>query len=343
MRKIAAFCLIVLTALFLLSRNTAETKRYQTSFFDLFDTYTELTIYAPGEAEATEIAALAKEELTVCHQLFDIYNAYEGLNNLHTVNQNAGIAPVQVDQRIIDLLLFGKEIYGLTDGQVNIAMGSVLELWHDQRTAGIEDPENAALPDMEALEDAALHMNIDDLVIDEQALTVYLTDGDMRLDVGAIAKGFATERAAQLMIAGGAESALLSVGGNVRAIGQRGDGTSWQVGIQNPDLEADASNIATVALEDSSMVTSGNYQRYYIVDGKRYHHIIDPQTLMPSQYVQSVSILAGDSGVADALSTALFTASVEQGTEILMRFSGAEALWIDMSGEVIQSGGFVTE
>jgi thiamine biosynthesis lipoprotein len=343
MKKTAAFLLIGLIAILLLPRDTAEPKRYQTGFFDLFDTYTELTVYASGEAEATAIAAMAKDELTVCHRLFDIYNAYEGVNNLQTVNQNAGIMPVRVDPRIIDLLLFGKEIYAATGGQVNIAMGSVLELWHEKRAAGIEDPENAALPDMEALREAARHMNIDDLVIDERAMTVYLKDGAMRLDVGAIAKGFATERAAQTMVANGAESALLSVGGNVRAIGPHADGTPWQVGIQNPDLSAGAGSIATVALENRSMVTSGSYQRYYMVDGKRYHHIIDPQTLMPSEYVQSVTVLAVDSGVADALSTALFTVSVEQGAEILKRFDGAEAFWIGINGEMIKSGGFVTE
>jgi len=343
MKKLLAVCIAVLLMLVIIvfPRNTQESKRFKASFLDLFDTYTELTIYAADETEATRLATAARDELRTCHQLFDIYNTYEGINNLKTINDNAGIAPVEVDQRIIDLLVFGKEMYELTGGRVNIAMGSVLELWHEKRTEGIADPESASLPDMDALEAAARHMDIDKLMIDELSMTVYLADPEMSLDVGAIAKGFATERAAQLLMADGAQSALLSVGGNVRAIGTRGDGTPWQVGVQNPDLSESAGDIATVALVDRSMVTSGSYQRYYTVDGVRYHHIIDPQTLMPSTYVQSVTILTEDSALADALYTALFTVSVEQGAEILSNFPNAEALWVDMEGEIFQTDGFM--
>ena len=343
MKKAAVVLIAIVLIIALMPRNTQESMRFKTSFLDLFDTYTELTIYASGEAEATQIAALARDELLACHQLFDIYHEYEGLNNIKTINDSAGMTAVSVDDRIIDLLVFAKEMYSKTGGQVNVAMGSVLSLWHDRRTAGIEDPENASLPDMDALYAASLHTNIDDLVIDEEAGTVFLRDAEMRLDVGAIAKGYASELTAQRMLAYGAESALLSVGGNVRAIGIRADGQAWQVGIQNPDLQNSADDIAVVALSSRSMVTSGSYQRYYIVNGVRYHHIIDPQTLMPSAFSQSVTICTEDSGVADALSTALFTVSVEQGKEILSRFSGAEALWVDMDGEMIQTDGFITE
>ncbi len=344
MKKAIAVCLMLLiVATVLFVQRTEDVKRYQTGFFDLFDTYTELTFYAEDADMAAAVAAAVKEELTVCHQLYDIYHEYEGMNNLKTINDNAGIAPVEVDRRIIELLLFSKEMYQKTGGQVNIAMGSVLALWHDKRTEGIEDPDNASLPDMDALLAAAQHMDIENLMIDEQAMTVYLADPEMRLDVGAVAKGFATERTAALIAALGVESALLSVGGNVRAIGLRGDGTPWQVGVQNPDLDAQESNVATVALENCSMVTSGSYQRYYVVDGIVYHHIIDPVTLMPAGYSQSVTILTEDSGIADALSTALFTVHIEQGKEILKGFDDVQALWITQDGEMVRTDGFVVE
>ena len=344
MKKIVGVGLVLLlAAAVLFIHNPQELKRYKTSFFDLFDTYTEITLYAADEAEVAGIAAAAKEELTICHQLYDIYHTYEGMNNLKTVNDNAGIAPVQVDARLIDLLLFGKEMYTKTGGQVNIAMGSVLALWHDHRTAGIANPSSASLPDAEALQAAAQHTDISQCMIDEQAMTVYLADPDMRLDVGAIAKGYAVERAAQQMLVQGAQSALISVGGNVRAIGQRADGTPWQVGVQNPDLASEESTIATVALRDSSMVTSGSYQRYYIVDGAIYHHIIDPETLMPSVYFQSVTIVTENSGIADVLSTALFTVPVAQGQAILERFPAAEAMWITQAGEQVKTDGFTIE
>ncbi len=338
MKKILIVCCAVLLLVVLMPRQTQSEKRFKASYLDLFDTYTELTIYAADDAEATNIAAAAEAELRICNDLYDIYHDYEGINNLKTVNDNAGIAPVTVDQRIIDLLLFGKQMYSLTGGQVNIAMGSVLKLWHDKRTEGIADPENASLPDMDALIAAAEHTNIDDLVIDEEQMTVFLADPEMLLDVGAIAKGFATERTAQAMTAYGVESALLSVGGNVRAIGMRGDGTPWQVGVQNPDLSQN--DLAVVALSGGSMVTSGSYQRYYKVNGVRYNHIIDPQTLMPAQYLQSVTILTENSGLADALSTALFTLSAAQGETLLSAFPGTEALWVDAEGIITETNGF---
>ena len=342
MKKIAVVCLAVVLIAVFIPYHTAKTQRFKTGFFDLFDTYSELTLYASSEADATQIAAAAKRELLTCHQLFDIYHEYEGLNNLKTVNDHAGEAPVTVDQRVIDLLVFAKQVFRQTDGQVNVAMGSVLKLWHEKRAEGIANPDHAALPEMAALQAAAQHTDINDLIIDEQARTVFLQDPLMLLDVGAIAKGFATERTSQMLIANGVESALLSIGGNVRSIGTHGDGTPWLVGIQNPDLSQSAEDIAVVALENSSMVTSGSYQRYYIVDGVRYHHIIDPQTLMPSAYAQSVTILTADSGIADALSTALFTVPVEQGKAMLSGFTQADALWVTLDDAIIKTEKFVT-
>ena len=341
MRKILSLfvAMLLLTGL-LPSAALGETTRYKSSFFDVFDTYSEIIVYTQSEAEAQTALQNAHNELLAYHQLFDIYNSYEGINNLKTVNDQAGLAPVTVDQRIIDLLLFAKDMYTQTDGRMNIAMGSVLSIWHDYRTAGIDDPVNAALPGMEELQAAAAHTDISRLIIDDEANTVFLSDSAMRLDVGAVAKGYAVERVAQQMIADGITSALLSIGGNVRAIGIRGDGASWRVSVQNPDLTATDQTLTTVDLTNLSLVTSGSYQRYYTVDGKTYHHIIDPDTLMPATYLWAVSVVTEDSGLADALSTALFTLSVEEGQALLQRFPGVEALWVNLDGTLVRSAGF---
>jgi len=317
-----------------------EPVRYKDSFFDVFDTYSEITVYAETEAAAKAIAEQAHAELLVFHRLYDIYNDYEGLTNLKTVNDLAGTAPVAVDGRIIGLLTFAKEMARETGGRMNVAMGSVLKLWHDSREAGLADPENAALPDGAALLAAAAHTDIDNLILDPDASTVYLADPAMRLDVGAVAKGYAVEQVAQQMTDDGVTSALLSIGGNVRAIGPKADGTLWRVNIQNPDLTAENQSLTTLDLADLSLVTSGSYQRYYTVDGKQYHHIIDPDTLYPAEAVWAVSVIAQDSGVADALSTALFTLPVEQGRALLDGFAGVEALWVNLDGTVERSDGF---
>ena len=154
----------------------AQPQRQSVSWFDVFDTVTILQGYTTSEEEFSEQAAALKVDLTEYHQLYDIYNSYPDMNNLKTVNDNAGVAPVQVDQKIIDLVKLGKEMYELTDGRVNIAMGSVLSLWHDAREAGLANPESAALPGMEALEEAAAHTDIDQVILDEEAGTIYLAD-----------------------------------------------------------------------------------------------------------------------------------------------------------------------
>lgn len=319
-----------------------QLSRYKASFFDVFDTYSEIIIYSADEASAQAELEQAHEALAAYHQLFDIYNDYEGLNNLKTVNDSAGVVPVAVDERILAMVSFAKDMYARTNGRMNIALGSVLTLWHDHRTAGLDDPANATLPDMAQLTAAAQHTDIASVVVDEAAGTLYLSDPEARLDVGAVAKGYAVERVAQDMIARGVSSAILSIGGNVRTIGTRGDGSSWRVNVQNPDLEAAVQSIATLDLLDLSLVTSGSYQRYYTVDGKQYHHIIDPDTLMPAAYTWAVSVVTQDSGLADALSTALYTLSIQDGKALLRNFPGVEALWVTLDGTLVRTDGFTT-
>lgn len=327
---------LLLAGLLLLSGCGAkrEMKNYKANFLTLFDTVTVMSGYAESEEAFRAVAQAFHDDLLEYHRLFDIYNEYDGVVNLKTINDHAGGAPVEVDGRIIDLLLFCRDIYQQTGGQVNVAMGSVLSLWHEAREAGIDDPENAALPDPEALNAAAEHMNFDSVIIDEERSTVQITDPLTRLDVGAVAKGYAVEQVCKKA----PEGLLVSVGGNIRPTGPKPDGTAWVVGIQNPDGTADQ-YLRTVQVSDMSVVTSGDYQRYYTVDGVAYHHIIDPQTLYPENRWRMVSILVPDSGVADGLSTALFCMSREEGQKFLDRY-GAEAMWVAPDGGVEYSPGF---
>lgn len=309
-------------------------KQYTSTFLTLFDTVTSIVGRAESEQAHMETAQAIHDELLVYHQLFDIYNDYEGINNLKTVNDNAGIAPVVVDRAIIDLLLSCREYYELTDGLVNVAMGSVLVLWHEARNDGLNDIANARLPDSEKLSEAAKHMDFSCVVIDEDASTVYITDAEARLDVGAVAKGWSAQRVAENAPSG----LLISVGGNVIATGAKdANGTPWRVGVQNPD--GGENYLHTLNITGGSVVTSGDYQRCYMVDGKIYHHIIDPETLYPSTYWRSVTILCEDSGLADALSTALFLLPYEAGLA-LAENCGAQAMWVNEAGEQFYTPSF---
>ena len=331
--------LVLLAALLLTGCAVPETKpaadqQYTATFLNLFDTVTTIIGRAEREEAFKEISQAIHDDLLYYHQLFDIYNDYDGVNNIKTINDNAGVAPVKVDKAIIDLLLDCRAYYELSGGKVNVMMGSVLQLWHEARNDGIADPAHAKIPAMEALQKAAEHCSFDALQIDEEALTVYISDPNGRLDVGAIAKGWATQRAAEKA----PEGMLLSVGGNVCATGPKlSDGTPWVIGIQDPD--AADKNLHTVFVTKASVVTSGDYQRTYLVEGSAYHHIIDPDTLMPSNYWRSVSVICQDSGLADALSTALFLMDGEAGRELAEK-CGAEVLWVAADGAEYWTDGF---
>lgn len=345
MRRVIAFCLCVVLALSCAACHKAPEKtKYSAYYFDYFDTATTIIGYTESkeafDATCAEIVALLEEY----HRLYTIYNRFEGVNNLVTVNDLSDGAhkAVTVDRKILDMLRFAKEMHQKTDGYVNVAMGSVLKIWHIYRNAGIDDPSTAVLPPMDKLTAAAEHTDINDLILDEQAGTVYLSDPQMLLDVGAIAKGYAVEAVAKYLEDKGVTGYLLNVGGNVRTLGMAGDGDKpWNVGIENPDREdTEKPYIEYLHLSGQSLVTSGSYQRYYEVDGVRYHHIIDPDTLMPGTNYRSVSVLTGDSGLADAFSTALFLMPYEQGKALVESTQGVEAMWVMPDGEQRYSAGF---
>lgn len=311
-----------------------EKTQYQATFLELFDTVTTIIGYAESEEEFQQTVGQLKDSLEEYHQLFDIYETYEGMNNLKTINDQAGMAPVKVDRRIIDLLSDCRNYYEATDKKVNVAMGSILSLWHETRTAGIEDPENARLPEPELLQEAALHCSFDTVIIDEENSTVFLSDPEQSLDVGAVAKGWSVQRVCEQAPSG----LLVSVGGNVYATGAKPDkDTPWVVGIQAPQKPEDF--LHTLYLSKGSIVSSGDYQRYYQVDGVAYHHIIDPDTLYPASQWRAVTVVCQDSGLADALSTALFLLPKEEGERLLKEFD-ARAMWVDKEGNQYYSEGF---
>ncbi len=306
---------------------------------EYFDTVITVVGYENTEAEFNAVADGILSELAEYHRLYSIYHRFDGLENLCTINElvDGAHRTVTVDRRIIDMLLYAKEMYTLTDGMVNIAMGSVLSLWHDYRELGSDNPAQASLPPTEKLKSAALHTDITKMVIDEENCTVTLTDPLMKLDVGAIAKGYATEMVARSFEEKGVTGYVLNVGGNIRTLGTKPDNSEWTVGIENPSGDE---YLAYLKLKGESVVTSGSYQRYYVVDGKRYHHIIHPDTLMPAEGFTSVSVVCRDSGLGDALSTALFCLPQDAGMALVESLPDVEAMWVDGDGEKTVSPGF---
>lgn len=343
MKKIlSVFLAFTVVFAFASCTNTAKTKeKYKASFLDLFDTASTVIAYDYSQDEFDRKYEKFYNELKTYDELFDIYKHYDGVINLYDVNKLASKSPVKVDKKIIDMLLYGKDIYKTTEGKMNICMGSVLGLWHDEREYGINNPDEAKLPDMSKLKEASKHTDIDNLVIDETNRTVYFNDPQMKLDVGAIAKGYAVEQISEWAKENLWSSAAISIGGNVSTFGYKNDDgkTKWTIGIENPDTSA-SDYLLTLNITDECIVTSGDYQRYYTVDGKKYCHIINPDTLMPSEYMTSVSVVCKDSSFGDAMSTALFNMSIEDGKKLVDSLDSVEAVWVDKEYNKTFSNGF---
>lgn len=329
-RWIAAALLVIIA--FSLCACEKKMQRFSRTYWDLFDTYTTFICYAESEEDFNKASGIVYDTLLECHRLFDGYNTYEGINNLYVLNSHAMLAPVKVDEKLFDLIDRSMVCSDVMCDKVNIAMGSVLILWHNERENGINVPGSAAL------QAASGHCSRSDVVLDREQMTVFYADPELRMDLGAVAKGYAVEMAAQALAKNGYHSYLISAGGNVRVGDAPADGRKyWNISIQDPD---DASSyMDVIQCVNCAVVTSGDYQRYYEVDGVRYHHIISPDTLYPARGMRSVTVVAPDSMTADFLSTALFILPAGEGDTLLANLEGAEAYRITDSGEVLISDG----
>ena len=343
MKRNMSIILIVLLIATVLAGCDRGTKyqKYSSNFFGTFDTVTQVIGYTESEEEFSDYMTIIQERMTELHRLFDIYNNYEGLNNLKTINDNAGIEPVEVDETIIDLILLSKEWHDITDGKINIAIGPVIRIWSDYREEAEFDPSNAAIPPMEDLQAAYEYTDIDKVIVDKEKSTVYLEEPEMSLDVGSVAKGYAVELIVEEIQEEGFDSGIVNAGGNVRTFGKPLDDIRerWGIGIQNPDStifdSSDDSSLETLFVRDESVVSSGDYQRNYMVDGKLIHHLIDPDTLMPGDYFRAVTVVTEDSGVSDILSTAIFLMPMDEGIELLESLDiEAHGLWAMKDGSV---------
>lgn len=319
------------------AQDTGYTK-YSTQFYGTFDTIVQIIGYSKTEEEFTHYAGQIKARMEELSQLYDIYYEYSDKNNLKTINDNAGIGPVTVQKEIIDLIEFCKEWYGKTDGKVNIALGPVLSVWHKYMERYSADPTDAKLPDIEQLQAKLPLCSMKDVLVDREAGTVFLAKEGMSLDVGAVAKGYAAELACREAYEAGFTSFIVSAGGNVVAgdIPLDGIRSGWGIGIQDPFTaeELGGGNSIDVAyVSNTCVVTSGDYQRFYMVGDRRVHHIIDPDTLMPADYYRGVTVITEDSGIADLASTTLYTLPFEQ-SKAMAEKMGWKAMWIFADGTV---------
>jgi FAD:protein FMN transferase len=237
------------------------------------------------------------------------------------VNRAAGVAPVAVSAETRGLVAVGLDFAARSGGALDVSVGPLVRLW------GI-GTDHARVPAQEEIDRARALIGYRDVVVDDAAGTVYLRRAGMSLDLGAIGKGYAADRVAELLRSRGVKHALIDLGGNIYVVGKHPTRSTWRVGVQNPDA-ARGVYLGVLAVNDTSVVTSGMYERYFVQDGVRYHHILDPATGRPvSNGVVSTTIVCASSTTADALSTSLFVMGAERGLALARSVPGVEAMVI---------------
>lgn len=323
--KWASIFIIVIVILIIIFINIKQKNEYTKNIYYM-DTYIYIKIYSNDKNKAinalNEVEAIYKDY----HQLTDRYNHYDGIVNVYDIyhneieNQN-----LTIDQKLYDILTYADNWHQAYD-RFNIEIGNVIDVWKKYR-----DSENG-IPTFEELSDAN---NIVKLVLLGNNT---ILNNHPNLDLGSISKGYTTELAGKYLESIGIEEYLINAGGNVK-VGKSYQKDNYRIGIQSPISQKDLLTI--VKGNNISVITSGGYERNYEYNGKTYHHIIDPSTLYPSDYMKGVTVITDDSALGDALSTILFLMSVEEGQEFIKNYD-AQALWYTNDNQIVRSENFAS-
>ncbi|MEO8195319.1 MAG: FAD:protein FMN transferase [Thermoanaerobaculia bacterium] len=281
-------------------------------------------ITLPERADPAAAAAAADACFALFRRLDLELSEWKDGSPLSAVNRAAGVAPVAVPDELFGLVTRAIEIGRETEGAFDVSWAALWGLW-DFRAASPTVPEPSAIAARRGLVDYRR------IVLDPAARTIFLPEAGMKLGLGGIAKGYALERAGAFLRQRGFEDFLIVSGGQVYARGTRG-GRPWQVGVRDPRGERDEI-FATLPLGGGSLSTSADNESFFVVEGVRYHHILDPRTGWPSRGLRSATVLAADPTLADALSTAVMVLGRERGLAVAARL-GAGALVVDEQGEV---------
>lgn len=305
-----------------------EDKRESSRSEFLMDTFVSIRAVGPNPEQAIQAA-------------FDEIERIESLMSRHIpdsdisrINEAAGGEPVKVSEETFYVIEKALECASLTEGAFDITIGPLMDVWN----FGLPDP---AVPDTEEIEQACSLIGWELLELDSENRTVRLPIQGMSIDLGGVAKGYAACEGARVLREHGVSHALIDAGGNIVTVGSRPDGKPWQIGIRDPRGESIEDTIGpTLSVVNQAVATSGDYERFFIHDGKRYHHILNPETGMPVETVRSVTVIAEDSLYADMLSTAVFVLGPDEGVRFIETQDGVSAMIVTDDGSMVSSKGF---
>lgn len=289
-------------------------------------TITSMTVVTGNEQQAQQAIDAAYREM---ERLGQMLNFYADDSELTSINKNAGIRPVKVSPETFDVIQKAVFASENTEGAFDATVGPLVKLW---------DFKKGVIPDKDDIEELLDQVGYQNIVLDSAAQTVYLKEDGAQIDLGGILKGYAADKASLVLQKNGISSGIVTVGGEVRAFGNKPDGTPWIVGIQNPRQKGPNDEvIATIALSNRSISTSGDYIKFFEKDGVRYHHILNPKTGYPAEQCGSVTVIANDGVTADGFSK-IFVLGPEKGLKIAKKV-GFDAIFIDCNGKISMSEG----
>ncbi len=289
-------------------------------------TITSMTVLTSNEQQAQQAIDAAYRELD---RLGQMLNFYADDSEIANINKNAGVSPVRVSPETFEIIQKAVFASENTEGAFDATVGPLVKLW---------DFKKGIVPDKDDIEDLLDQVGYKNIVLDASAQTVYLKEEGAQIDLGGILKGYAADKASLVLQKNGLSSGIVTVGGEVRAFGNKPDGTPWIVGIQNPRQKGPNDEvIATIALSNRSISTSGDYIKFFEKDGVRYHHILNPKTGYPAEQCGSVTVIANDGVTADGFSK-IFVLGPEKGLKIAKKV-GFDAIFIDCNGKISMSEG----
>jgi len=285
----------------------------------------EITVAGDNETRAYQHVEKAIAEISRIEALL---TTFKDSSQTAKINQYAGIEPVKVDREVFDLISRSLKISKLTQGAFDITYGSIdKSLWNFDTTM-------KALPDKNIAKQMVRLINYRNIVTDEQECTIFLKEKGMRIGFGGIGKGYAADRARSVLQQGGVTSGVVNAAGDLVAWGNHPNGKSWTVGIADPDTKHPFS---TINISNMAIATSGNYEKYAIIDGKKYSHTIDPKTGYPVSGIKSVTIICSSAELADALATPVMVMGVRVGLDMINQMKGIACLIIDDNNKLYSS------
>lgn len=318
--------LLILTILLLVG--CSNKKNYYS--YDMFymDTYINVKIYDIDYKSKEKVFDEVDKIYEEYHNLSDRYNKYDNLKNVYYLNNVLSNDEfVEIDSKLYKLLSYSIDNYDKTNGLVNIALGNVIDVWKKYRD------DESGIPTIEELNNAG-SINIEDVVLSDGK---YMKKNNVKIDLGSIAKGYATEEVGKYLESIGYKKYIINAGGNVK-VGEHYNNESYKIGIEDP---TDTSKLYKIVLGNNiCVITSGAYQRYYKYEGKIYSHIIDPNTLFPPNNTNSVTVITNNSAYGDIISTYLFLLPIEEGIKYVNSNDDIEAVWYDLNGNTYYSDGF---